>query len=131
MTSEFLIKKRLFKRTQHDSIMAVFIAEFQSVFLSDKPTWEEIKPIFDWLKNEAKCARYFADINAIDRCRRFTESHFLRSTPVKKKVWKESKTVNHELLNRFEELRTIKKSTKGKLSLFEGESERERIIPPH
>jgi hypothetical protein len=122
-------KTKLVHKARSNSIIGIFVEEFQEIFIIENPTFEQIKLVFDWLKEEAKCAMYFSDINALNKCRRFAESNFSKLEYFKKMVWKESRIVNRELMKRFEELRTIRKSTKGRLPIFEGQREEVKALP--
>lgn len=131
MVSKVFVKKKLVKHTKSGHIISLFFEEFEDTFTSNEQDWDKVKIIFDWLKEEARNARYFSDINAIDKCRRISESYFSKIECIKTNVLKESRKVNRELRKRFDELRTTRKSRKGKLfSLLESEHEHEKALPP-
>lgn len=58
-----------------------------------------------------------------------SERIFSRFKLLKKIAWNESKNVGKELKLRFEELRTTRKSTKGRIPIFEGHREEEKALP--
>lgn len=129
MNPETIIRKSLIRKNRSNPIQGIFIQEFNDVFMNEEAKWVEIKSVFEWITEEAKCALSFADINAINNCRRLAELRFSKSSDLKEKVWKESRMASHELMNRFEQLRTLKKSTKGEFTLFEGHREEEKALP--
>jgi hypothetical protein len=109
----------------------LFFEEFEDAFTNSEPSWCEVKMIFEWLREEAQNARYFSDINAIDKCRRISESHFSKGESMKVNVRNESKKVNSRLRERFDELRIIRTSRKSKLfSLLAYEQEHDKAPPP-
>lgn len=93
------------------------------------PTVKQLKQVFDWLRQEAKCAISFSEINELNKCRRMCESSFSKFEPLKTVAWNESKSVGRDLKKRFEELRTTRKSTKGRFPIFEGHREEEKALP--
>lgn len=129
MPSNTSSKKRLVEHSK-SLIISMFFEEFENIFTDNEPNWNKIKVIFQWLREEAKNARYFSDINAIDKCRRISESHFSRIKIIEARVRKESKRVNHELRRRFDELRTTKKGAKKKiLSVLTYEHKHDKVPP--
>lgn len=121
---------KLAHETTDASIIEAFIEEFQYILLDEDPCWEEMKMAFDWLREEAKNATCFTNINTLNRCRRLAESAFCwKVKNERRRVWKESKKVNRELMKRFETLRTTRKSMKGKLPVFEAHREEEKVPP--
>ena len=113
------------------NIEETFMAKFERLFKKTKPEWGEVKVVFDWLKHEGICSKSFEDLEAIDKLRRGTESHFAQFKFLRKKVEKESKLVNSELKKRYEELRQIHLKRRGKVPIVEGEHEVDKIPPPH
>ena len=131
MAGKVFVKKKLVSHTKSGHIISLFFEEFEDTFTSDEQEWDKVKIIFSWLKEEARNARYFSDINAIDKCRRISESYFSKKEGIKRQVIRESRKVNRELRKRFDELRTTRKSRRGKfLSLLESEHEHEKALPP-
>jgi hypothetical protein len=131
MANNVYTKNRLVKYSQSSSIVSLFFEEFEDVFTENESSWDEVKMIFKWLREEARNARYFSDINAIDRCRRISESYFSKVESIKVNVRTESKKVNCELRKRFDELRITRRSRKSKLlSLLAYEHEHDKTPPP-
>lgn len=122
-------KKRLLRETHSKSLVEAFIEEFQEELVMENPTVKQLKQVFDWLRQEAKCAVSFSEIDQLNKCRRMGESSFSKFEHLKALAWNESKSVGKDLMGRFEELRTIRKSTKGRFSLFEGHREEEKALP--
>jgi hypothetical protein len=117
--------------THAESIVEAFLAEFEEVLFAEKPTIENVKQVFEWLRQEGQCAITFSEINALNKCRRLSEQTLSKFTWLKKATWRESKSVGRELMRRFEELRTTRKNTKGRIPLFEGQKEEEKALPEH
>ena len=130
MPGNAFVKNRLVEHSRSSSIISTFIEEFEGIFTSKEAKWDKVKIVFSWLKEEAKNARYFSDINAIDKCRRISESFFSRVEKMEIKVRSESKEVNNELRKRFDELRVVRKGTKRKLfSVLTYEHEHDKVPP--
>lgn len=125
MTRLSSIRKKRFW-THHRSIAEAFFDEFEDTFMKQRPSWKEVKLALDWLKNEAKYARNFTDIEAVNECRRKTEAHFSRFVHFRKKVLKESQNVNCKLKRASEELRIIRRNTLRKFYVFEARHEEEK-----
>lgn len=114
-----------------NSILKIFSQEFKGVFADENPVTEDICQVFEWLKNEARNALSFTDLNIINYCRRHAEKNFSKSIESKKVVWKKSRGVSRELTHRFDELRTTKKVIKGRFAIFQGHKEEEKTLPPN
>jgi hypothetical protein len=106
-----------------------FNKRFGRIFKRKNPKWPEVAPIFDWLRHEASCARELEHLRMIDRLRRLTEERFSQFKRLQKNVDKESRKVNEEQKKRDEQLRTVASRKGGKVAVFEGENERERVPP--
>jgi hypothetical protein len=131
MVSTVYVKTRLVKYSRSSSLISLFFEEFEDAFTNNELNWHEVKMIFEWLREEARNARYFYDINAIDKCRRISESYFSKVESIEVNVRNESKKVNRELRKRFDELRIIRRSRKSKLfSLLAYEQEHDKAPPP-
>ena len=126
-----LTRKRLLREAHSKSLVEAFVEEFQEVLVTEKPTVRQVKQVFDWLRQEGKCAVFFSEINALNKCRRMSELSFSKFEHLKTLTWSESKCVGRDFMKRFEELRTIRKSTKGRLPIFEGSREEEKALPQH
>ena len=109
--------------------MSFFLIEFKQILENEDPRQEEVNQIFEWLKYEGESALSFAHINAIDDCRRHAELKFSKSNISKKYLWKKSKQALRKLAHRFDELRTTKKISKGRLSIIQGQKEEEKALP--
>jgi hypothetical protein len=112
-----------------DEIQENFIKRFGKIFEKTNPKWPEVAPIFYWLKHEASCARELDHLRTIDRLRRLTEERFSQFKRLQKNVDKESRKVNEEQRKRDEQLRTTASRKGGKVAVFGGESEKERVPP--
>ena len=111
-----------------DPIFRFFIRKFKDLFKSANPKLEDVSNLFEWLSDEARYAMSFADINTINYCRRLAEWK-LSKLLYKKEVRRKSRIVSRELVHRFDELRTTKKITKGRLAIFQGHKEEEKALP--
>jgi hypothetical protein len=129
MSANILTRKRLLREAHTKSLVEAFIEEFQDVLVMENPTVRQVKQVFDWLRQEGKCAVSFSEINALNKCRRMGELSFSKFEPLKTLTWNESKSVGRGFMKRFEELRTIRKSTRGRLPIFEGHREEEKALP--
>jgi len=129
INSRLINKEILLHGTHAESLVEAFLAEFEEVLITETPTIENIKQVFEWIRQEGKCAVSFSEINALNKCRRKSELMFSKFEFLKKATWNESKSVGRELMRRFEELRTIRKSTKGRIPIFEGHKEEEKALP--
>ena len=111
-----------------NTVFVFFIENFKEILADKNPRLEEVEQLFEWLKDEANSATSFCDINSVNYCRRLAEYRFSKSS-FKKEIRKKSKEVSHELVRRFDELRTVKKITKGRLAIFQGHKEEEKALP--
>jgi hypothetical protein len=124
-------KNKFIRFKKSNLINSLFFEEFEHLFTCTDPSWEDIRMIFNWLKEEAQNARYFSDINAIDECRRTAEGQFSKFFRIKSKVCNNSMKVNRELRKRFDTLRETKKAGRGKLlSVIAYEQENNKTPPP-
>lgn len=131
VNSRLINREILLHGTHAESLVEAFLAEFEEVLITENPTIENVKQVFEWLRQEGRCAITFSEINALNKCRRMSEQMFSKFNLLKKATWTESKSVGRELMRRFEELRTTRKSTKGRIPIFEGHKEEEKALPEH
>lgn len=129
--SRLINREKLLQETHAESLVEAFLAEFEEALITEKPTIEHVRQVFDWLRQEGRCAITFSEITALTKCRRVSEQVFSKFRLLRKATRNESKSVGRALKRRFEELRTTRKSTKGRIPLFEGHKEEEKALPEH
>ena len=107
-----------------------FRKKFNETFRKRKPDWKSnVKPIFLWLQMRAKTARYFHQLDELEKLATRTYEHFSKFEDLEKNVTEEYHRTLEEIKKRDESLRTVREREKGKISIISGEKEKERIPP--